>query len=49
MWLVQQRLLGDASPWRGWVRTLPAPDDLRATALFMDTDKDDDAAAARGQ
>ena len=36
LWLVQQRLLGSDSPFYGYIITLPAPDDMRSHALFMD-------------
>jgi len=36
LWLVQQRLLGADSAFHGYIRTLPAPDDMRSHALYMD-------------
>ena len=39
LWLVQQRLLGAASSFRGYVQTLPAPEDMHSQALYMDDAK----------
>ena len=33
LWLVQQRLLGADSAFHGYIRTLPAPDDMQSHAL----------------
>jgi len=39
LWLVQQRLLGAASAFHGYVSTLPGPGDMQSQALYMDEAK----------